>query len=92
MQKGSFGACLMKEPPLVRACMEEMAKAVSIKCTVKCRLGVDEFDSYEFLVDFIKEVSGDSQGPIKNFVIHARKALLKGLNPAQNRSIPPLIY
>lgn len=92
VQKGSFGACLMKEAGLVRECMEAMAKAVSIPCTVKCRLGVDEFDSYEFLVDFIKEVSGNSQGPIRHFVIHARKAFLKGLNPAQNRTIPPLIY
>ena len=92
VQKGSFGACLMKEAPLVRECMEAMQKAVSIRCTVKCRLGVDEFDTYEFLVGFIKEVSGDSKGPIRHFIIHARKAFLKGLNPAQNRTIPPLIY
>jgi tRNA-dihydrouridine synthase A len=92
VQKGSFGACLMKEPPLVRDCMEAMAEAVSIRCTDKCRLGVDDFDSYEFLVDFIKEVSCNSHGLIKHFVVHARKALLKGLNPAQNRTIPPLIY
>lgn len=72
--------------------MQAMAKAVSIKCTVKCRLGVDDFDSYEFLVNFVKTVTNNGEGPIKHFVIHARKAFLKGLNPAQNRTIPPLMY
>jgi tRNA-dihydrouridine synthase A len=72
--------------------MEAMARAVKIPCTVKCRLGVDEFDTYEFLRDFVAEVSQGGKGLITHFVIHARKAFLKGLNPAQNRSIPPLIY
>ena len=53
VQKGSFGVCLMKEPDLVKKCMETMRKAVKIPCTVKCRLGVDDFDSYEFAKDFV---------------------------------------
>jgi tRNA-dihydrouridine synthase A len=57
VQKGSFGACLMKEPDLVKECMEAMAKAVTIKCTVKCRLGVDNFDNYEFLKNFVDHIS-----------------------------------
>ena len=59
-------------------------------CTVKCRLGVDDFDSYEFAKEFVEEVS--KNGSVTHFIIHARKAFLKGLNPAQNRNIPPLMY
>lgn len=92
VQKGAFGACLMKEPELVKECMLAMSKAVKIRCTVKCRLGVDNFDSYEFAKEFVDKVSEGGKGIIKHFVIHARKAILKGLNPAQNRSIPPLMY
>jgi len=72
--------------------MEAMSKAVKIPCTVKCRLGVDEFDTYEFCRDFVSLVSNKGEGPITHFIIHARKAFLKGLNPAQNRSVPPLMY
>ena len=82
----------MKEAALVRDCMEAMKKAVTIRCTVKCRLGVDDFDSYDFVREFVHEVSRGGKGNITHFVIHARKAILKGLNPAQNRSIPPLMY
>jgi len=82
----------MKEAELVRDCMETMKKAVNIRCTVKCRLGVDDFDSYEFVRDFVSEVSREGSGPITHFVIHARKAFLKGLNPSQNRTVPPLLY
>lgn len=59
-------------------------------CTVKCRLGVDEFDSYDFVKEFIAQVS--KNGNVDHFIIHARKAFLKGLNPAQNRNVPPLWY
>lgn len=69
-----------------------MQKVVKIPCTVKCRLGVDEFDSYEFAKEFVDVISNKGQGPITHFIIHARKAFLKGLNPAQNRNIPPLMY
>lgn len=69
-----------------------MKKAVKIPCTVKCRLGVDDFDTYEFAKEFVKIISNNGEGPITHFIIHARKAFLKGLNPAQNRNIPPLMY
>lgn len=90
VQKGSFGACLMKQPDLVAECMNQMRSSVKIPCTVKCRIGVDNFDSYEFLKQFIGKVS--EKGKVNHFIIHARKAFLKGLNPAQNRRIPPLKY
>lgn len=67
-----------------------MKESVKIPVTVKCRLGVDDMDSYEQLTNFIKIVS--EQGGTEHFIIHARKCLLKGLDPEQNRSIPPLKY
>jgi tRNA-dihydrouridine synthase A len=72
--------------------MEEVAKRVKVPVTVKCRLGVDDHDSYEFVKEFVRVVSGDQKGSVKHFIIHARKALLKGLSPAQNRNVPPLQY
>jgi tRNA-dihydrouridine synthase A len=87
---GSFGACLMKEPELVAKCVKAMEEAVDIPVTVKCRLGVDEFDDYEFLDKFVKIISESTK--CTHFIIHARKAFLKGLNPKENRNIPPLIY
>jgi tRNA-dihydrouridine synthase A len=80
----------MKKPELVGELMKVMSAAVSLPCTVKCRLGVDNLDSYEFCRDFIKTVSVN--GHVQHFIIHARKAFLKGLNPAENRNIPPLNY
>lgn len=81
----------MKEPQLVYECMKAVRERVKgTACTVKCRLGVDEFDSYEFARDFIKETS--REGNVEHYIIHARKAFLKGLNPAQNRNVPPLWY
>jgi len=90
VQSGAFGACLMKDPELVAKIMKKMNDSVNIPCTVKCRLGVDDFDSYEFASNFVKTVS--EKGDVKHFIVHARKAFLKGLNPAQNRNIPPLKY
>jgi tRNA-dihydrouridine synthase A len=87
--KGEFGASLMKKPELVRDCVHAMSRAVQIPVTVKTRLGVDEFDSPEFSSTFVRTVA---QGGVKHFIIHARKAWLQGLSPAQNRSIPPLMY
>ena len=86
---GSFGACLMKEPNLVGACVEKMIEACNIPVTVKCRIGVDEMESYDQLSDFIKCVA---QSGCKHFIVHARKAWLKGLSPKENRTIPPLNY
>ncbi|KAL4452462.1 hypothetical protein ABPG75_008124 [Micractinium tetrahymenae] len=87
---GCFGAALMLQPELVAACCRAMCKAVSTPITVKCRLGVDDFDTYPEMARFIRVVSEGS--PVRHFIIHARKCLLKGLNPHQNRTIPPLRY
>jgi len=89
VQKGSFGACLMKEPDLVRDCMIAMRETVDVPVTVKTRIGVDEYDSDVFLDDFIGTVA---ESGVDTFIIHARKAWLKGLSPKQNREIPPLAY
>ncbi len=89
VQSGSFGACLMKEPPLVAECVTAMQSAVTIPVTVKCRIGVDDVDRYDDLVNFIETVSRTG---CDHFIIHARKALLKGLSPKENRTVPPLHY
>jgi|TARA_B110000503_G_scaffold60264_1_gene95801 tRNA-dihydrouridine synthase A len=89
VQKGRFGACLMLEADHVMKCLESMQKAVDIPVSIKCRLGVDKEDSYEFLYNFIKTVEGSG---IDTFIIHARNAILAGLSPRQNRHIPPLKY
>jgi len=86
--KGRFGAVLMKEPETVAACARAMMEAApDTPVTVKCRIGVDEMDSREHLVRFIDTVAAAG---VRTFVIHARKALLRGLSPKQNRTIPPL--
>eukprot|EP01064_Diplonema_japonicum_P020638 TRINITY_DN30230_c0_g1_i1.p1 TRINITY_DN30230_c0_g1~~TRINITY_DN30230_c0_g1_i1.p1 ORF type:complete len:377 (+),score=34.51 TRINITY_DN30230_c0_g1_i1:40-1170(+) len=87
--KGEFGASLMKNPDLVRACLKSMKSSVTIPVTVKTRLGVDDFDTPEYILNFINTIS---ESGCDHYYIHARKAWLKGLSPAQNRSIPPLNY
>ena len=89
VQSGRFGVCLMREPKQVAHCVEAMRSTCSIPITVKCRIGVDEDDSYEFLTHFIDNVSAAG---CTTFIIHARKAWLKGLSPKQNREIPELDY
>jgi len=89
VQKGRFGAVLMKEPGLVSKCISAMKKSVSIPVTVKCRIGVDDMDEDAYLDKFIKEVSFSG---CETFIIHARKAWLSGLSPKDNREIPPLNY
>jgi tRNA-dihydrouridine synthase A len=89
VQSGRFGACLMGEPQHVADCMAAMIKAVDIPVTIKCRIGIDEQDSFDFLDRFVG-MSVDKG--VEHFVIHARKAWLKGLSPKQNREIPPLDY
>ncbi len=89
VQQGKIGACLMAEPALVAECVSAMQAAVSVPVTVKCRIGIDDMDSYEALADFITQVS--SAG-CRCFIIHARIAVLEGLSPKQNREIPPLNY
>lgn len=90
VKNGRFGACLMGEAHLVAQCISAMKEVVDIPVTVKTRIGIDEQDSYEFLVDFVQTVS--EQGGCDNFIIHARKAWLSGLSPKENREIPPLDY
>jgi tRNA-dihydrouridine synthase A len=89
VSKGRFGACLMLEPQLVAECVATMQSQVKIPITVKCRIGVDTQDDYESLIQFISIIE---QAGCETFIIHARKAWLKGLSPKQNREIPPLKY
>ena len=89
VQSGRFGACLMAEPDLVAECYSAMAEAVDVPVTVKCRLGIDDQDLDKTLPDFIEKVSAAGA---THFIIHARKAWLKGLSPKENRDVPPLDY
>lgn len=89
VQNGRFGACLMEEPALVAECISAMKAEVNIPITVKTRIGIDEKDSYEFLCQFIDTVA---EAGCEHFIVHARKAWLKGLSPKQNREVPPLDY
>ena len=89
VQKGRFGACLMLEPELVSECLFNMQKAVKIPVSIKCRLGIDDNESYDFLYNFISIVK---ESEINTFIIHARNGILKGLSPRQNRNLPPLKY
>lgn len=89
VQSGRFGACLMAEPELVAEGVAAMQQRINIPVTVKTRLGIDEQDSYEFLTDFISKVAAAG---CDTFILHARKAWLKGLSPKENRDVPPLDY
>jgi tRNA-dihydrouridine synthase A len=89
VQEGRFGACLMAEPALVADCVAAMRAAVTIPVTVKCRIGIDEQDSEAALEQFVSAVA--AAGCV-TFIVHARKAWLKGLSPKENREIPPLDY
>lgn len=91
VQSGRFGACLMAEPALVAECVTAMHKAVggAVPITVKCRIGIDDQDSEAALTSFVESVAG---GGCTTFIVHARKAWLRGLSPKENRDIPPLDY
>ena len=89
VQNGRFGACLMAEPTLVAECVAAMAGAAGEVVTVKHRIGIDDRDSYDELTHFVETVAAAGCGA---FIVHARKAWLKGLSPKQNREIPPLQY
>ncbi len=89
VQSGRFGACLMLEPERVRECFIAMQDAVDIPVTVKSRIGVDDNDDHAFLEHFVAVLAGAG---CATFVIHARKAILQGLSPKENREIPPLRY
>lgn len=89
VQNGNFGACLMAQPERVAECVATMKATVNIPITVKHRIGVDERDRYEDLAHFVETVAAAG---CDRFIVHARKALLKGLSPKQNRTVPPLLY
>jgi len=89
VQSGAFGACLMAEPGRVADCVAAMRREVDVPVTVKTRIGIDDLDSVEFFRDFIDTVAA---GGCDTFVVHARKAILSGLSPKENRTIPPLDY
>ena len=86
---GNFGASLMKDPPKVAECIESLKNNCSLPITIKHRIGVDEDDSFEHLNNFVRYIANAGAD---RFIVHARKAILKGLNPKQNRTIPPLKY
>ena len=89
VQRGAFGACLMQEPTLVADCVKAMRDAVSLPITVKHRIGIDDTEHYGFVADFVGQVA---EAGCETFIVHARKAILKGLSPKENREIPPLKY
>ncbi len=89
VQHGAFGACLMRTPGKVADAVNAMNEATRLPVTVKSRIGVDGYDHYDFLAEFIGRVK---QAGCQTFIIHARKACLQGLSPEQNRHIPPLRY
>jgi tRNA-dihydrouridine synthase A len=89
VQSGRFGACLMAEPRLVADGIAAMRAEVDLPVTVKHRIGIDERDSYEALVEFVGTVGAAG---CSVFIVHARKAWLQGLSPKENREIPPLRY
>jgi tRNA-dihydrouridine synthase A len=89
VKSGNFGACLMQDPPLVADLIAAMMSVVHIDVTVKTRVGVDDFHSYEYFLNFIDTVAATG---CNVFIIHARKAWLSGLSPKENRTIPPLQY
>ena len=89
VQSGRFGACLMAEPDLVAECVAAMGEAAALPITVKCRIGIDDQDAEESLDRF---VDGVAAAGARTFIVHARKAWLKGLSPKENRDVPPLDY
>ena len=89
VKSGAFGACLMAKPELVADCVSAMMAKVSLPVTVKCRIGIDDMETYQAFENFISIVA---DAGCKTFIVHARKAWLQGLSPKQNREIPPLKY
>jgi tRNA-dihydrouridine synthase A len=89
VRNGSFGACLMLNPTLVAECVGRMRDAIQLPVTVKCRIGIDERDEYEFFAGFVDSVA---KVGVDALIVHARVAILGGLTPKENREIPPLKY
>ena len=89
VQKNSFGACLMKEPELVAECLNKMINSCNIPVTAKTRIGVDNIEEFDYLNKFVGKIK---EAGCKTVILHARKAILKGLTPKQNLSVPKLNY
>ena len=89
VQSGQFGACLMARPDLVAECFTAMQQEADVPVTVKSRIGIDDKDSYEFLQAFVEPLAAAG---CRKFIVHARIAILEGLSPKENRSVPPLNY
>jgi tRNA-dihydrouridine synthase A len=89
VQSGSFGACLMAQPDLVAKCYRAMVAAVDVPVTVKTRIGINNEDSYDYLRAFIDPLI---DAGCRSFIVHARVAILEGLSPKENRTVPPLNY
>ena len=89
VQKNKFGACLMKEPDLVSECVNEMINSCKLPVTAKTRIGYDDIEDFEYLNNFINKIR---IAGCKTFILHARKAILKGLSPKENLNIPKLNY
>jgi tRNA-dihydrouridine synthase A len=89
VQSGQFGACLMARPAVVADCLRAMRAETDVPVTVKTRIGIDDEDSYAFLRRF---VDAQMKAGCSKFIVHARVAILEGLSPKENRSVPPLRY
>ena len=89
VREGAFGACLMREPATVAACVARMRAVVRVPVTVKCRIGVDGHDDYGFFASF---AAAQADAGVAALIVHARIAILGGLSPKENREIPPLRY
>ena len=89
VKSGAFGACLMLKPPLVAECVARMREATRVPITVKCRIGIDERDDYDFFSCFVDALV---RAGVDALIVHARAAILHGLSPKENREIPPLKY
>ena len=89
VQSGSFGACLMSRPDTVADCVKAMQEAGPVPVTVKTRIGIDDLDSYTFVRDFVAAIA---DAGCETVIVHARIAILSGLSPKDNRTVPPLNY
>ena len=89
VQKNKFGACLMKEPELVNECLSSMSEATKLPITAKTRIGFDDTENIDYLNNFVSKIKSAN---VKKIILHARKAILKGLSPKENLKIPKLNY
>ena len=89
VSSGNFGVCLMNSPEIVIKCIESIKNSCKLPITIKHRIGVDDNDSFKNLNEFVRSIA---EAGVERFSVHARKAILKGLNPKENRTIPPLRY